>query len=955
MTENALTANGGDTRIRMLAWRLLWGTVDLSEPDILGLMAWPQSTIRVDTSCPVQSPSETIEPVLLELGHWCRELFGLIPVILCRLSPDGAFLFVNDAISKVSGYQPRELLGKNWRDVFLCSDQCGDANDLRLLLSSGDVADCEMTLMARDRSARTVSWSFYKRLGPDGTLESVIALGLDITDRKRLEQALQQSEESIKGVLEHAAIAMALVAPDGRFLKANRAFCRVFGYSEQELLAASVQAIVTHPGEPQIDLDNVRHLLSVGAGPYQTVKRCTHRFGHELWVSLSISIVRDAVGRPLHFVAEVQDVTEHKRPEEAIERVLARVWALAQLGHALVSELELARISNVVMKQSLKTLRADAAALWIASPGRRELSLIAHCNLDTAATMIRQISYDAALATARAAKTRQIQIVEDVFADENPQSFAHQLASRSGMRSLLALPLIVSGKLVGILTYLFKGQRRFSSIDLEISAVLAGMFSLATANASLHRDLRNRERQVSTLLKAIQSAEDEERDRLCLEIGDRIAQMLTAASQYLTTFDGEPHQPDSFGEHAHSLVTLLRDAVQEARDVIASLRPAALDALGLVEMLRSELADIQARTALQIDFYAEQMRLPKEIETALHRVIREAVDNIVKYAHARRVVIRIRGERGSVAISIQDDGVGFDASALQHQPTPKGVGLLNVRKHVELLGGSFTIESNLGKGTRLCVQVPVPILGDNSIIRERGPHQTYLPGGGNTWSTSDPITVLVADHHELTRQGLRAMIEASGAVQVIGEAANGLEALDAVAELRPRIVLMDVRLPDLDGLEATRQVKAKHPTTEVIVMTDDDEESLLLSAVQAGAAGYLLKDVTRELLNETIRAVAAGGVVIKAPLLRRALSNLTQTRELAEAGKGKPAYAQRLTHREKEVLKLLAEGWTNKEIGNTLVITEVTVKKHVQSIIAKLGASDRTHAAILALRSGLIE
>lgn len=219
----------------------------------------------------------------------------------------------------------------------------------------------------------------------------------------------------------------------------------------------------------------------------------------------------------------------------------------------------------------------------------------------------------------------------------------------------------------------------------------------------------------------------------------------------------------------------------------------------------------------------------------------------------------------------------------------------------------------------------------------------------------DPITVLIVDDHTVAREGLRAMLENDERVLVVGEAADGQEALNLVAKLRPKIVLMDIRMPHIDGLEATRWIKAEHPTTSVIIITSYDEDPLVVAALRAGAAGYLLKDASRDLLRHTIAAVANGGILVKAALLRKAINSFAQVAQPASLSSPGRQGVDDLSEREQEVLKLLAEGRTNKEIGDTLAVAEVTVKKYVQSIIAKLRVSDRTHAAVTGIRIGLIQ
>jgi len=208
----------------------------------------------------------------------------------------------------------------------------------------------------------------------------------------------------------------------------------------------------------------------------------------------------------------------------------------------------------------------------------------------------------------------------------------------------------------------------------------------------------------------------------------------------------------------------------------------------------------------------------------------------------------------------------------------------------------------------------------------------------------------------VAREGFRTMLSTDQNVEVVGEASDGLEAVAMVTEKEPDVVLMDLRMPNLDGMEATRRIKAEHPDTAVVVLTIYDNDGYVVEAVRAGASGYLLKDASRELLIHTIRAVSSGATLIKTSLLYEAISALVDSdSKRGNAGSLSITTLAELTEREQEVLKLIAEGSTNKQIGKQLGLAEDTIKKEVQSIIAKLGASDRTHAATKATRAGLIK
>ncbi len=192
-------------------------------------------------------------------------------------------------------------------------------------------------------------------------------------------------------------------------------------------------------------------------------------------------------------------------------------------------------------------------------------------------------------------------------------------------------------------------------------------------------------------------------------------------------------------------------------------------------------------------------------------------------------------------------------------------------------------------------------------------------------------------------------------LQVVGEVGDGLEAVEACYRLKPDLVLMDVRMPRADGLEATRRIKARMPTVSVVILTMNENPDYLMEAIRAGAAGYILKDASGERLVGAVRRTLAGGEPLDEQLAMRLLRGLSsrQTQSFAEPKKRPGSREESLTDRELEVLRLLARGMTNPQIAKTLLYSTSSVKAHVQNIIAKLGVSDRTQAAVRAIELGL--
>jgi DNA-binding NarL/FixJ family response regulator len=214
---------------------------------------------------------------------------------------------------------------------------------------------------------------------------------------------------------------------------------------------------------------------------------------------------------------------------------------------------------------------------------------------------------------------------------------------------------------------------------------------------------------------------------------------------------------------------------------------------------------------------------------------------------------------------------------------------------------------------------------------------------------TDPIRILVADDHPVVRDGLVAMLGTQPDFVVVGEAATGTEAVRNAAQAQPDVVLLDLAMPELDGVEALRHLRARCPTAHVIVFTAFDTDERIVSAVQAGAEGYLLKGAPRDELFKAIRVVSAGGSLLQPVVASKLLQHISHQSESRDLD------LEPLTERERDVLQLLAQGKSNKEIGAALVISERTVKFHVSSIMGKLGASNRTEAVTIAAQRGLVK
>jgi DNA-binding NarL/FixJ family response regulator len=213
-----------------------------------------------------------------------------------------------------------------------------------------------------------------------------------------------------------------------------------------------------------------------------------------------------------------------------------------------------------------------------------------------------------------------------------------------------------------------------------------------------------------------------------------------------------------------------------------------------------------------------------------------------------------------------------------------------------------------------------------------------------------PIRVVIADDQAMVREGFSVLLDAQNGIEVVGEAGDGREAVARVEQLRPDVVLMDVRMPVVDGLEATRRITAMDAAPKVVILTTFDLDEYVYAALRAGASGFLLKTASARVLADAVRVVAAGEAMLAPTVTRRLIAEFARLRPAPP-----PVRPEVLTARETEILTLVAGGLSNAEIATRLVIAEQTVKTHVGRILTKLGLRDRTQAAIYAYATGLVD
>ena len=485
--------------------------------------------------------------------------------------------------------------------------------------------------------------------------------------------------------------------------------------------------------------------------------------------------------------------------------------------------------------------------------------------------------------------------------------------ANQGIDSIVALPLVWQDHLIGVLEVAHDTEHEFSSADIRILEMFATPAGAAVEQKRRLFKVQAREIEANILNTWLANTQEEERTRIAEQLHDTISARLIALQRSTEIILNTLWPDDPLAGQLSDAQRMLQEAHQQARGLALELNAKVLEGLGINAAARQYVSHLSATSGVDIRLHVigHVRRLTPEIERMAYQGLQETLANALHHTDVTHIAVQIHFGVKTLRLSTQDDGHEFDAQSPQASNKGATMGLPELRRQAEELQGQFTLESVRGHGTQATLLLP--------CLDAAPPERAR-------------IRVLLVDSHEISRQGLRMMMAQSTYFSCIGEALDGLQAMQQVELLHPDLVVMDVKLPRLSGIDAARQIIRRFPHVHVAILSNYNDDAYIQQAFQAGAQGYLLKSDEGQEIIAGLRSICEG--------TRYVSTSLAGTWEHLQVEPAADDPLKPLTTREREVFGLIVAGNTNRKVGKSLGISVRTVEVYRKNIMSKLGVKN---------------
>ena len=774
---------------------------------------------------------------LAEVRDRYRELYERAPVGYVACDQRGVIQEVNLAASRICGRPRGDLVGQRLETLVAGADR--EALYLHLRRAhqrTGEPRTCELRLDPRDDA---VAWVLIETVAvaPGGYRVTLS----DVSVRKQVELALAESEARYRKIVEGTHEGIWILDRDGASRWVNERLAIILGYPVESFEGRSFFDFLRAEDREHAERDWRERREDRGGGRAEF--RFRHRDGHPVWLAISSSALRDASGQIEGILCMLADVTEQRQAREALRTQEERLRLLLEHSRDGIHLFDIATGRYTFM-----------------SPAQAELTGFSIDELvgQTREETLRRLHPDD-----HEPVLQYLQAVVDGESPAQPMEYRWRVKSGeyrwfSDSRRLIRGPDGEPASLVGV----SRDVTRRKEVEFALHELNA---TLEQRVADRTEEVQRQADQLRALALQLSRTEQRERRRLARILHDHIQQLIVAARIQLDSL-----APDDDPERVRSVVdaarATLREALQSSRSLTIDLSPPVLHQAGLVPALNWLAQRMLEHHQLVVTVQADEGAEPasEEVRGLLFECTRELLFNVVKHAETDDVEVELtRPDEGTLEIAVRDHGRGFDPSLLARRNADDTTfGLFSIQQRLSHLGGAMHLESAPDMGTAVTLRVPfVAVVAETSA---GGPAELD-PGGmaaiGEPTAQAASLghhRILIVDDHAIMREGLVTMLDAEADLEIVGEAADGPTAIDLAAELHPDVVVMDVNLGVMNGVEATRRIRQAAPDIRVVGLSMHEDSDVARAMREAGACAYLTKGGPTEDLLAAIRADAIG-------------------------------------------------------------------------------------------------
>ena len=806
-----------------------------------------------------------------------------VPALISYVDRDLCYRICNAAYLKWFGVPREAVIGKPVREIL--GEEAWSAVRPHIEAGfAGETVDREIEVNYLRAGRRWIHAVYTPHRSALGEVIGLVVMVTDITARKRAEEALREGDERFRAVANQATVGVTRTDLNGRFTFANPRYCEIVGYTQAELLGMCMQDI-THAEDLPGNLEQFHRLVD-GGGDFVIEKRCISKGGRVIWVNNSVSGVRDANGKLKGALAVTLDITQRRRQEVELahrSRQQALLYELAEVVNRADVLDDLYQKALDVITGSLNAHRASILMLDPDGVMRfkawRGLSKSYRRAVEGHSPWTREERHPKPIHVSDVVEAALDVTLGDVI-------------RREGIRALSFIPLTCGGRLIGKFMVYFDHPHVMSDEDVSLTQAIAGTLAIGierkTAEAQLRRqqeqlqafadqleqlvDERTQELvqsrdQLRALATELNLAEQRERKRVASELHDYLAQLLVLAKMKLGQGKRLAIRIPACVEFIKESEDALTEALTYTRTLVADLSPPVLHDFGLptaLGWLGQQMGRHQLKVAVRVAPDVPP-KLPTDRALLVFQSVRELLMNIAKHSGAREAYLSLAQSGGYLRIEVRDEGKGFTVAPDSGASTK--FGLFSIRERMRALGGMFEIDSAPGKGTTAVLTLPF----DEERVTEREPVEAGVEREESAKASrrfdpalfqrqqsassehgEKPIRVLLADDHAMLREGLRSVLDGYADIEVVGEASNGEEAVDMTERLRPSLVLMDINMPKMSGVDATARIKTRHPEIVVLGLSVQAGHEPHLAMLKAGATRLLTKEAAVDQLHHAI-------------------------------------------------------------------------------------------------------